>query len=254
MSALPPPVDVLGVGVHPVTRAQVHEHILRCLEEERQIVVPNLNAHAANLMFSVPWFRDFLRQGDVLVCDSAGVRLAARILGGDLPETFAFLPWLPELGRALGSAGRSLFFLGGKPGVAAQAAAVLREQVPEIRIAGTRHGYFERSGQENDAVVAEVNAAGADVLVVGLGMPIQERWIRDNRDRLEVGCLLPGGGCFDWVAGVHPAPPAWMPPLGLEWLYRLYLEPSRLARRYLIGNPLFLARVLRQRVLGATDG
>ena len=122
----------------------------------------------------------------------------------------------------------------------------MKERYPELEIAGVRHGYFDRS--ENEAVVEEINAAAPDILLVGLGMPLQERWLMENRQRLDVGVALTGGAVFDYVSGRVRRGPRLLTRGGLEWLARLLAEPRRLWRRYLVGNPLFLLRVLRQRL------
>jgi N-acetylglucosaminyldiphosphoundecaprenol N-acetyl-beta-D-mannosaminyltransferase len=128
---------------------------------------------------------------------------------------------------------------------------------PDLRIAGVRHGYFDhRAGSpENGLVVAEINAARPDILLVGLGMPLQERWLMENLHGLDVGAALTGGAVFDYASGKLRRGPRLLTANGLEWLARLIVEPRRLWRRYLLGNPLFLARVIGQRWRkGATAG
>jgi N-acetylglucosaminyldiphosphoundecaprenol N-acetyl-beta-D-mannosaminyltransferase len=134
--------------------------------------------------------------------------------------------------------------------VAEKAAAVLQAQVPTLRVVGTHHGYFEKSPghPDNDAVVQAINAARPDMLIVAFGMPTQEQWLHENWARLEAGAALTVGAAFDYLAGEVQRGPRWMTDHGLEWLSRLVVEPRRLWRRYLLGNPLFLWRVVRQRL------
>jgi N-acetylglucosaminyldiphosphoundecaprenol N-acetyl-beta-D-mannosaminyltransferase len=123
-----------------------------------------------------------------------------------------------------------------------------------LRIVGVRHGYFDHSAgsAENEAVLEEINAAAPDILLVGLGMPLQERWLTQNRQGLNVGVALSGGAVFDYVSQrVRRGPPI-LTESGFEWLARLLNEPRRLWKRYLLGNPLFLLRVLRQLLLRTT--
>jgi N-acetylglucosaminyldiphosphoundecaprenol N-acetyl-beta-D-mannosaminyltransferase len=145
--------------------------------------------------------------------------------------------------------GFSLYFLGGRPSVAREAARRLIESYPDLKIAGVRHGYFDHSAgsTQNEAVVAEINAAAPDILLVGLGMPLQERWLMENRERIGAGVVLTGGAVFDYVSGGLRRGPRLLTDNGFEWLARLFVEPRRLWRRYLVGNPLFLLRVLKQR-------
>ncbi len=125
----------------------------------------------------------------------------------------------------------------------------LRERYPDLEISGVHHGYFDHSagGAASEEVVEEINASAPDILLVGLGMPLQERWLMENIDRLDVGVALTGGAVFDYASGRLRRGPRLLTDNGFEWLARLLLEPRRLWRRYLLGNPLFLLRVLRQR-------
>ena len=116
-------------------------------------------------------------------------------------------------------------------------------------VAGADHGYFNKAfdNLENDRVVNNINDVRPNILFVGFGMPMQERWIMENRDRLDVNVIMPVGAMFDYLAGTVPRAPKWMTDHGLEWLGRLIIEPRRLWKRYLIGNPFFLWRVLKQK-------
>jgi N-acetylglucosaminyldiphosphoundecaprenol N-acetyl-beta-D-mannosaminyltransferase len=145
--------------------------------------------------------------------------------------------------------GFRLFFLGARPGVAERAAERLRRRYPALQIAGTQHGYFSPAAgdPEHEAVLARMAASRADILLVGMGMPRQERWIGDNWERLSATVIMTAGAVFDYASGHLRRPPPVFSRTGLEWLGRLLIEPRRLWRRYLIGNPLFLWRVLRQR-------
>jgi N-acetylglucosaminyldiphosphoundecaprenol N-acetyl-beta-D-mannosaminyltransferase len=133
--------------------------------------------------------------------------------------------------------------------VAERAAALLRARHPGLRTAA-HHGYFLASPAEEAAAVAAVGAFRPGVLLVGLGMPIQERWLAGRRDELDAPVALTVGALFDYIAGAVPRGPRWLTDHGFEWLCRLRYEPRRLWRRYLLGNPAFFLRILRQR-LGA---
>jgi N-acetylglucosaminyldiphosphoundecaprenol N-acetyl-beta-D-mannosaminyltransferase len=241
-------VGVLGVGVDRITAEALHEEITR-LARRRGGVVLNVNAHCLNLLHEDEELKDFFAAADVVFCDGAGVRLAARLLGARLPERITYADWFPRLASLAEGRGLSLFFLGARPGVAREAARRLLRSHPGLKIAGARHGFFDhRSGSpENEAAVAEINAARPDVLVLGLGMPLQERWLMENRRRLDFGVALTGGAVFDYASGRLRRGPRFLTDNGFEWLARLLVEPRRLWRRYLLGNPLFIARVLAQR-------
>ena len=124
------------------------------------------------------------------------------------------------------------------------------ERYPDLRIVGTHHGYFDRTlgGEENNHVIQMINSAKPNVLIVGFGMPFQERWLLENWEHVDANIFLTGGACLDYMSGRVRRAPRWMLDNGLEWLYRLLLEPVRLWKRYLIGNPLFLYRIAKQRM------
>jgi N-acetylglucosaminyldiphosphoundecaprenol N-acetyl-beta-D-mannosaminyltransferase len=241
-------INVLGVGVDALTVAELHERIRGFVWEGRRATVLNANAHCLNLASRDASLRRFLNEADVVFCDGAGVMLAARLLGGRIPARITYADWLPVLSDFAASEGFSMYFLGGKPGVAERAAKELRGSRPDLEIRGARHGYFERSGPENEAVVREINDASPDILVVGMGMPIQERWLMENRVELDARVVLTGGAAFDYVSGGLRRGPRVLTDNGLEWLARLIVEPRRLWRRYILGNPAFVFRVARQAV------
>jgi N-acetylglucosaminyldiphosphoundecaprenol N-acetyl-beta-D-mannosaminyltransferase len=234
--------------VDRITVEGLHAEVAR-LARRRDGVVLNVNAHCLNLCHEDEGLRNFFAAADVVFCDGAGVRLAVRMLGGRLPVRITYADWLPRLAALAEERGFSLFFLGGRPGVAREAARRLEASHPDLRIVGARHGFFDHwaGSLENGTVVAEINAARPDFLLVGLGMPLQERWLMENRHGLDVGVALTGGAVFDYASGRLRRGPRLLTDNGLEWLARLIVEPRRLWRRYLLGNPLFLARVLAQR-------
>ncbi len=241
-------IDVLGVGVDLLTVAELHAEIARLVRDGRLGLVLNVNAHCLNLCYEDPALRSSLNGADVVFCDGAGVMLAARILGGHIPARITYAAWIWRLADFAAAEGFSLYFLGAQPGVAQEAAKRLRERYPGLRIVGVRHGYFDHSAgsAENEAVLEGINATAPDILLVGLGMPLQERWLSQNRHRLDARVALSGGAVFDYVSGRVLRGPPILTERGFEWLARLLHEPRRLWRRYLLGNPLFLSRVLRQ--------
>jgi N-acetylglucosaminyldiphosphoundecaprenol N-acetyl-beta-D-mannosaminyltransferase len=248
-------VQVLGVGVDVLTVEDLHAEIGRLVREKRRGLVLNANAHCLNLCYEDPMLRTFFNGAEVVFCDGAGVMLAARILGRSIPERITYADWAWRLAAFAAAEGFSLFFLGARPGVAQAAAEKLQDHHPDLKIRGVCHGYFDHSAgsSESEALVREINAAAPDILLVGLGMPLQEYWLMENSHKLDVGCAFTGGAVFDYVSERLSRGPSLLTSNGFEWLARLLVEPRRLWRRYLLGNPLFLLRVLRQR-LGALRG
>lgn len=243
-----PDVRVLGVRVDRVGRAALEESIISSARNGECKVYSYVNIHAINIAQSDLRFREIVNGSAVTYCDGEGVRLGARLLGTSLPPRTVLTFWVWDLCRLLEEKGLSVYFLGGTQDVVRAAVDTLQKVCPALSIKGWHHGYFEKDGEESRRVVEEINRVRPDVLFVSFGMPAQEYWIENNRQALHAGVILPAGSMIDYVAGARKTAPAWMANNGLEWLYRLVREPRRLWRRYLIGNPLFLMRVLFQRI------
>ncbi len=245
-----PRANILGVRIDALTIPELHRRLQDDIVARRKALVLHVNAHALNLAYTQRWYRDFLNQADVVFCDGAGVALGARLLGHRIPQRITYADWMWRLAEFAENQGFSFFFLGGHPGVAERAAQKLAEHFPRLRVLGVRHGYFDKSpaSPENERVLEAINALQPDILLVGFGMPLQERWLMQNWRHLHASVALTGGAVFDYVSGDLRRAPAWMTEHGLEWLGRLLIEPRRLWRRYVLGNPLFLWRVARQRL------
>jgi N-acetylglucosaminyldiphosphoundecaprenol N-acetyl-beta-D-mannosaminyltransferase len=243
-------IHLLGVRIHALTLDQLLAIIETTVKAERRAIVANVNVHALNLAYERPWFRDFLNQSQVVFCDGFGVKWAARLVGQHLPERITYADWTWRLAELAQVRDLTLFFLGARPGVAERAADRLKQRCPKLRVLGVQHGFFDKTpgSPENEAVLRAINAVRPNILVLGLGMPLQERWLLENWERVEAGVALTGGAVFDYISEAVQRGPRWMTDHGLEWLARLLIEPRRLWKRYLIGNPLFLIRVLRQRL------
>ena len=242
-------VDLLGVPIAALTVDRLHARILAFVQEDRHALVLHANAHGLNLACRYPWLRRFLNQAEIVFCDGAGVILGARLLGQQIPERITYADWMWQLAEFCTQEGLTFFFLGARPGVADKAAARLCGRYPGLQVVGAHHGYFDKTpgSVENEAVLQQINAARPDILIVGLGMPLQERWLLENWERVEANVGLTGGAAFDYLSGELRRAPRWMTDNGLEWLGRLLIEPRRLFQRYVIGNPLFMLRVLGQR-------
>jgi N-acetylglucosaminyldiphosphoundecaprenol N-acetyl-beta-D-mannosaminyltransferase len=135
--------------------------------------------------------------------------------------------------------------------VAHGAAQQLKKTYPELDVVGSHHGYFEAGSAHDDRVVEDINARRPSILLVGMGTPKQELWVQRNADRLDVDVLWTVGALFDVVSGKVPRAPGWLADNGLEWIFRLAIEPGRMWRRYLLGNPVFIHRVHQARARGA---
>jgi N-acetylglucosaminyldiphosphoundecaprenol N-acetyl-beta-D-mannosaminyltransferase len=205
-----------------------------------------VNAHVLNRSLAVPALRGALERADLVYCDGYGVRLAAKALDVEIPHRMTGADWVWGLAAMCEASGQSIYLLGSEPGVAAQAARRLHRWYPRLQIAGTHHGYFEPGSAHDDRVIEDINQRRPDIVLVGMGTPKQELWVQHNAHRLEAGVLWTVGALFDVVSGRVPRAPSWLADNGLEWIFRLAIEPQRMWRRYLLGNPVFVSRVMAQ--------
>lgn len=238
-----PRVDVLGVGVSAVTPRTAVDEIARWIETGERTYVCVTGVHGVMEAQRDPVLRHVHNTSGLTVPDGmpmvwAGHRAGApwmrRVYGPDL--------MLAVLERAA-VRGWSSFLYGGAAGVPELLGQRLGEQIPGLKIAGTYSPpYRQLTAEESEAVVAAINASGADLVWVGLSTPKQELWMAEHRGRLQPPVLLGVGAAFDFHAGLKPQAPGWIQQAGLEWAYRLMKEPRRLWRRYLRNNPSYLAR------------
>lgn len=174
------------------------------------------------------------------VPDGVGLLWAAKQRGHPLPERVTGSDGVPIIAERAAQQGWRVYLLGAAEGIAERAAAVLCQRYPGLQIAGTFSG--SPAPEAEDALVERINASDADILFVAYGAPTQDKWIARNLPRLRVHVAMGVGGSFDFIAGIIPRAPQWMRRAGLEWLYRLYLQPRRIGR--MMRLPRFVLAVL----------
>jgi N-acetylglucosaminyldiphosphoundecaprenol N-acetyl-beta-D-mannosaminyltransferase len=244
----PPRVHVLGLRIDNLSMADAVNEIVRRAEARQPTQVCFLNADCVNIACRDAEYRRTLRQSPLVLADGIGLKIAGKLLGRDIRQNVNGTDLFPRLCDALAGSGLRLFLLGARPGVAEAVARWSTKQYPRLRVVGWRDGYF--SGEEEPAVLRQIAASGADVLLVAFGAPRQDVWIERNLAATGASVALGVGGLFDYYSGRIPRAPQWMRELCLEWLFRVYQEPGRLWKRYFLGNGLFLARVLGERLWG----
>lgn len=242
-------IRILGIKFHKITVCDLLNSIVEYAKQDRKTVIGNVNTRGMNFACDLPWYRDFINRSELVFCDGFGVLLGAKMLGYSVKSSHRMTcpDYIESLVLLCEQHNLSLYLLAGKPGVVDKAMAQMKAIAPNLRVAG-HHGHFAKTGPENDAVIADINRFQPDVFYVGFGMPLQERWIVDNFDRIDARVFLPLGACLDFYTGTVYRGPQWMTDRGLEWLSRLLVEPGRLWRRYIVGNPLFFYRIFKQRI------
>ncbi|NOY16341.1 MAG: WecB/TagA/CpsF family glycosyltransferase [Gammaproteobacteria bacterium] len=243
--------DILGYPVTSDDKNECIDLILEWIEDQdkpRYFVCAN--PHSIQVAEKDRCFKDSLRKADLVTPDGIGVVLASKILGGGIKGRVTGSDIFWGLSKKLNECGgKRYFFLGSTEELLGQIREKMAREYPGIVVAGTYSPPFklEFSDQDIDEMVKAINAAGPDVLWVGMTAPKQEKWIYTNRDKLDVRFIGAIGAVFDFYVGcVRRSPPIFQ-RLGLEWLPRFLQEPRRLWRRNFISNPTFMCRVLREK-------
>lgn len=198
-----------------------------------------MNAHCCNTRRAEPEYARAVAAADVLLPDGIGIALAGKMSGHAPTANLNGTDLVPELLVQAAKMGKSVFLFGGRPGTADAAAARLAFDIPSLRIAGTRDGYA--GAADTQAVIDGINDSGADIVLVALGVPMQEIWLHRHAGSLNAELTMGVGALFDFLAGNVQRAPKVVRRAKLEWVWRLAMEPRRMAKRYLWGNVAFLA-------------
>lgn len=235
-------IKILGVPFDPLGMEEAVERIASFMAVDQCHLVVTANPETVMKAGEDRELMAILQEAQLVVADGIGIVWAARCLGTPLPGRVPGVELAEALVALAAQRGYRVYLLGGAPGVAAEAARCLERKYPGLVIAGVQHGYFSR--EEEEGVVAAVAAARPHLLLVGLGMPKQEKWIYRHRQRLGAAVAIGVGGSLDVFAGKVCRAPDWMCRRGLEWLYRLFSQPQRFFR--MLALPRFVLKVLAQ--------
>lgn len=210
------------------------------IDSMRSIELFFLNAHCFNLAQKDREYFDILNSCDYLLNDGIGIKIASKIEKLVLKKNLNGTDFIPEIAEMASKKGYKIFLLGAKDGIAEEAAVKLKEKFEGLQIAGVHSGYGL-----DESVLEMINNSKADILIAGMGVPMQEKWIRENKSKLgSVKLFVGGGAILDFLSQRIRRAPLFMRKFGLEWVFRLCLEPGRLWRRYLVGNFLFFYYIL----------
>lgn len=239
-------IDILGVPVDSITMGEAVAKIGSFMEESGVHAVFTPNAEIMMAAQRDPELKEILSNADMLTADGAGVVLASKLLARSVPEKVSGIDLVREIFKAYASKGLRLFLFGAVPGVAEEAAENIKAANPGIIIAGCRNGFF--TPDQESAIVNEINSSNADLLLVALGAPKQEKWIARNRNALNVKVCIGVGGAMNVLSGRIQLSPDFFRRNGLEWLHRLYKEPRRAKR--MMDLPRFMIRVIWEKFAG----
>jgi N-acetylglucosaminyldiphosphoundecaprenol N-acetyl-beta-D-mannosaminyltransferase len=238
-------VELLDRQITLMTERAILEAIQTVCNNRQKITIASYNIHSFNLSMQIPWFYEFQQSADIARCDGLGILKALSCLGLNLPIQYRVsgTNFVPKLLDFCHQNGLAIFLLGSKPHYLEKALELSRKKYPYLRISG-HHGYFDKEDKShNQRVIDDINQQQPNILLVGMGMPVQERWILQNRSQVDVNVFMPCGAVIDRLAGVVSNCPRWLGDRGWEWLHRLVSNPKHLASRYLLGNPAFLLHI-----------
>jgi N-acetylglucosaminyldiphosphoundecaprenol N-acetyl-beta-D-mannosaminyltransferase len=247
--------DLLGAGIDRLSTQDVMAFISRRVADKSRAIVANHNLHSLYLYQKDATMRAFYSRADLVEIDSMPLIAWGRMMGLELGREHrcTYLDFRDQFWTMAQTLGWSVYHVGGRPEHNAASKAEILRRHPGIRL-DMHDGFFDVNGPKNDALLADIHAKAPRVLLVGMGMPRQEKWILRNLERLPNCVILPIGAAFDYEAGVQVAAPRWTGQVGLEWLVRFACDPRRLFSRYFIEPwtllPLMMGDVWRHKVMG----
>lgn len=240
--------SVLGIPIDNLSMAEAVDSILARLEGDEAHQVCFVNAACANIAYRDPGYRAILRNSALVLADGIGMKLAGRLLRREIRQNVNGTDMFPLLCEALEGTGKRVFLLGARPGIVEAVQLWIEEKNPGVTVVGHQHGYY--TADEEESVVRRISECGTELLIVAFGVPGQEEWIERHLSATGAKVGIGVGGLFDFYSGRMARAPLWLREMGFEWSYRLYKEPGRMWKRYIVGNVVFLTRVLRERVCG----
>jgi N-acetylglucosaminyldiphosphoundecaprenol N-acetyl-beta-D-mannosaminyltransferase len=255
-----PTFNLHGLRIQAIKANDLLAIISEAVETEAKYIVANHNMHGLYLWYQDAQMRELHARADFVHLDGLPLIPLFQLFGLPLNRKHrtAYIEFLPLLAAEAAKKGWRIYYLGSKPGVVERGAAIVRAQHPGLQLR-THHGFFDTHGTANDEVLQDIRSYAPHVLLVGMGMPRQEAWINENWKQILARTIFCSGCTMDYIAGIIPSCPRWLGNSGFEWLYRLFAEPGRLWRRYLV-EPWFVlghllsGRFSRGRTIGSPRG
>ena len=244
-------VDLLGVNIHPLSLEELLKYIHNSILDNRKVTILSGNARSFIFAQKYVWYKEYMNNADIIRIDGNSIRKAIKFLYKTiLPDRITWADFGWELAKYSRDNKLSLYFLGGREEILKVAKLKLEIKFKDIRILGYQHGYYNKNkdSRENQNVIKNINKLKPDIVIVGFGMPIQEKWLSENRENIMSPVILTGGAVFDYLSGMVKRGPAILIKIKMEWLGRLIIEPRRLFKRYLFENSEFIYRVLIQKI------
>ena len=235
-------IYILDIPVSVVNRVQAKENIMNWFEEEKPRMVFTPNPEMIMMAIKDEKLKKAMYKADMIVPDGIGVVWASKYAKTRIEERVAGCDLIQEVMKEMAGKGKTAYFFGGAPGIAEKAAENMKSKYRGLNIVGVHDGYFNEEQQK--AIIEEISALKPDLLLVGLGVPKQEKWIYDNKDKLNFKVAIGVGGSFDVLSGNVKRAPIVFQKLNLEWFYRLITQPTRFKR--MLELPKFALKVKKE--------
>ena len=236
-------VNILGVNIDKITAENAVKRAEELLKTDGTSVIYTPNPEIIMAAYEDKSFESVLNSSDMCVPDGIGVVIGAKMVKTPLYERVAGFDLTCSLLKKMAETNGRVFLFGSKPNVAEKAGEKLKKENPGLVIAGCRNGYF--GDEDDDDIVNQINEANADLLLVCLGAPKQEKWIYEHKNRLNVKLCIGAGGTLDVIAGEVKRAPDIFIKLNLEWFYRICCQPTRIGR--FAALPKFVLKILKER-------
>jgi len=237
---------ILDVTFHNLLLSEACKTALSFLDSDTPSTIYTPNPEMVMLARQDPQFREVLNSGNLVVPDGIGVVYASRLTKNKIRQRVPGIDLMNAMFEQIKDTEHSVYFLGAAHGVAQAAAEAVQARYPNLKVAGTFHGYFKDADDEE--IIGNINAARPSILLVGLGFPRQEKWIDRYKSRLNCKILMGVGGSFDVLSGKVPRAPKFFQKIGMEWLFRLLRQPKRIWRQRVLLK--FALLVLYKKIRG----
>ncbi len=229
-------MEILKVKYHNISFKEAISDAVRLMGQARKSNIFFLNLNCLSKAVKDKEYAAILADTTLVLPDGIGLKVATWLFGGRMVENCNGTDFSPALMKIAAKQGCPIFFLGGKEGVALKAAENVRNFIPGIQIVATHSGYFE----DDEEIIKKINESGAQILFVAFGAPKQEKWIAHNRQKLNPKLCLGVGALLDYMSGQKLRAPKIFQALHLEWLWRIFIDPKRMFRRYIIDGLGFM--------------
>jgi N-acetylglucosaminyldiphosphoundecaprenol N-acetyl-beta-D-mannosaminyltransferase len=235
-------INIQGLSIHNIDYMLVLSFIKKYLNSADKKTICFISAHCVNVARKDSEYKSIVNNFDLILPDGIGMAFAGMMNKTPIKENLNGTDLIPRLFNDLKQL--KVFLLGGKPGVVEKVKVNLENKFPSINIVGYMHGYFS----DEKEICNEMSKCNPDIILVAMGVPLQEKLIQKNKDKINTKLFIGVGGLFDFIAGINKRAPKCMRKLGLEWIYRIYQEPKRMWKRYIIGGPVFFYHAFKEMI------